>query len=510
MESGKLRQPNTALRRERCLRGWSQSELARRLNDVIYQEIEGGAVDLSSRGGATVDMIRKWEGGINTPSRFYQQRLCQLFQRTTAELGLMDDILGSMEQQANKQTNVQAIIDETCRILDNNLGSEHRSKEPVLIEAKETLQQISDINQNSVYVLTEAQFASFAALLKLGESIMFDPTRRQTLEALLATISIALVKPQGLLQPSAWHQLLSPESDLEKMSEATLQGFEKLIEACWQLSRGNELGLAEELLPQCMMKLVPLAQQPSPHQQAAADLAAQGFRLYSIFALHRNDLLAREMYCKQAVQYSHLAGNQNLLIASLKGLADTYYYGKQYPQALQTYKDALPLLYTENVSQLLQSRVYMGLAVTHAYVDQEQSSLEYLGLATDTFPDAPQADSSFFYADYDLSQLILWEGIARSQLGQTQQSLDIFARIEQPNIIAPSRVRTEIVNWQAKTAIVSGDLEQSVAYVEMDVAGAKTLKSQRRYNEAYSNFNQMCLIWPQEARIKTLKAAFYA
>ena len=336
---------------------------------------------------------------------------------------------------------------------------------------------------------------------------MFDPTKRKMLETLVTALSMAVVKPQAFLQGESWQQLLVLEPDSAKIDETTIQGFESLINACWQLSRGNELALAEKLLPECMSKLVPLAQQPSNHQQAAAHLAAQGYRLYSIFALHKNNLLARELYCKQAVQYSLLAGNRDLLIAAFKGLADTYYYSGQYPQALRTYLEASQ--YIEGVSPLLQARVNMGLAVAYAHIDRRRESTNYLGLAVDAFPDHPETDPCFSYADFGFPQMVLWESIARTQLGQAKRSLDTLNRIDQPGILIPERIRVELFNQRAKTAIVSGDLEQGAVYVEAGVSGAKTLGSQKCWNEAYENYNQMAVIWPHEKRVKAVGELFH-
>ena len=282
-----------------------------------------------------------------------------------------------------------------------------------------------------------------------------------------------------------------------------MQGLKHLLEACWQLSRGSELALAEELLPTCMAKIVPLAQQPSAYQQDAIKLAAQGFDLAGILASHRSgDMQARELYGKQAIQYSQLSGDQSLLIPSLRSLGTMYYYRGQYPQALQVFRNGLQ--HVESVSPLQQACVYMSLAAGYAHVDQEQESLHYLGLALDTFPNNPETDPSFAYAEFDSPRMILWEGITRSRLGQTQQAIDIFNQIEQPAIAVPGRTRVEIINQQAKTAIFAGDLEQGSAYVEAGFKGAKSLGSQRRYSEAYENFKQMSLFWPQEKRVTAL------
>src|SRR5579884_1407142 len=217
-----------------------------------------------------------------------------------------------------------AVLELLCKTFGKSaedLGYEHLSKKPPQPEAREVSNQVFDPSQSLLHTFTEEQLLALTALLKLGETHMFDPKRRETLQALLAAISVAIVKPQEILQPDTLKQVLSTTTDSIKANEATIQGLQKAIEACWQLSRGNELALAEKLLPECMSRLVPLAQEPSKYQQQAAHLAAQGYQLHSILALHRNDLIAKEMYSKQAVQYSLLSGDRNNIVVSLRQLA---------------------------------------------------------------------------------------------------------------------------------------------------------------------------------------------
>ncbi|MGH2509992.1 MAG: DUF2225 domain-containing protein, partial [Ktedonobacteraceae bacterium] len=194
--------------------------------------------------------------------------------------------------------------------------------------------------------------------------------------------------------------------------------------------------------------------------------------------------------------------DQRLLIPALRSLGTTYYYKGQYSHALYAYQDALQ--HIKSVSPSQQACVYMSLAVAHAHMDQQQDALTYLDLANDIFPDHPETDPSFSYAAFDLSEMVLWEGITRSRLGQTQQALDIFNRIVQPANAVSERIRIEIINQQAKTAIFAGDFEQGAAYVRTGLMGAKALGSQRRYSEAYENFQQMRLLWPQEKRVTEL------
>lgn len=401
-------------------------------------------------------------------------------------------------------------LEALCAVYEmqaEDLGYGHLSREPIRPKAERKGVQPSDIGQHPFQKLTESELTTFTMLLRLGETMMFDPTKRKTLEALLAVMGAATIKPQSLFQQAdAFQHLLAPKTEITKIDETMLQGFEQLIGACWQFSKGSDLTLAEQLLPNCMNQLIPVAQQPSKYQAAAAGLAAQGYQLYSIFALHHNDLPSSELYCKRAVQYSLTSENPNILVPSLRRLADTYRYLQKYPELLQTYLQALQ--YVDKVSPLLQSCVYRGVAVAYAYLGQKQEALRYIGLAKDTFPDHPVKDPSFSFAEFDFPWLIMGEGMTRSQIGQTKQALDVFNQIKQPGIIIPERARLEIINQQAKTTIAAGDLEQSSAYIEAGAIGAKALKSQRRYNEAYENFKQITLLWPQEKRVKELAELF--
>lgn len=73
---------NEKLKYARELRGWSQEELARRV---------GCLADTIGRQGVVLDVstISRWERGRNSPSPFYRQLLCSLFEMNAEELGLL-------------------------------------------------------------------------------------------------------------------------------------------------------------------------------------------------------------------------------------------------------------------------------------------------------------------------------------------------------------------------------------------------------------------------------------
>ncbi|HEU5380337.1 MAG TPA: helix-turn-helix transcriptional regulator [Ktedonobacteraceae bacterium] len=66
------RKPNSILRHERRLRGWSQRKVA----DLL---------DTSE------DVVSRWERGERRPSPFFQEKLCALYRKSAEELGILVD-----------------------------------------------------------------------------------------------------------------------------------------------------------------------------------------------------------------------------------------------------------------------------------------------------------------------------------------------------------------------------------------------------------------------------------
>ena len=64
--------PNERLKRARHEKGWTQAELAEKVD-------------------TTFETVSRWERGIKTPSAYYRKRLCEVFGKTAEELGLVAD-----------------------------------------------------------------------------------------------------------------------------------------------------------------------------------------------------------------------------------------------------------------------------------------------------------------------------------------------------------------------------------------------------------------------------------
>jgi transcriptional regulator with XRE-family HTH domain len=65
--------PNHILRKERLQHGWTQQDVADRI-------------------GTTFVNVSRWERGINSPSPYFRQQLCRLFEKEAETLGLLPAI----------------------------------------------------------------------------------------------------------------------------------------------------------------------------------------------------------------------------------------------------------------------------------------------------------------------------------------------------------------------------------------------------------------------------------
>ncbi len=165
-------------------------------------------------------------------------------------------------------------------------------------------------------------------------------------------------------------------------------------------------------------------------------------------------------------------------------------------------------------SGLLYSCVQSGLAQAYAQCGKEQLALDAIETAHQTFPDHPENDASFLYADFDQSQFCLWEGLTYLALGTHhstqnerqesqsyyQKAWETFAHIEKDTgpITATARDRTDILHHMAATALVLEDPQQFCCYLEKGMQEMVALGSKRRRKELIVTYMQGRNIWPQK------------
>jgi transcriptional regulator with XRE-family HTH domain len=77
--------PNVRVLRERQRRCWTQNEVA----DALYAC--STETEVATHGVVNAKMVSTWERGRHRPSLFWQRKLCDLFGKTAAELGLLPE-----------------------------------------------------------------------------------------------------------------------------------------------------------------------------------------------------------------------------------------------------------------------------------------------------------------------------------------------------------------------------------------------------------------------------------
>jgi len=280
------------------------------------------------------------------------------------------------------------------------------------------------------------------------------------------------------------------------------------LTACWHLLRGSDLGAVEQLLAGYLVPLEALAYQDSPRRRAAAVLTAQAHRVCGIIALHRNQLGVREHHCRRALHFAEVASDTGSHASALISLASTYFYAADPVAAAAVYEQAFR--HGAALPPLQQSRIHAELAVVYGQLGREQDALRSTGHAEELYPDRPEDDPSYLYAEFTRSSLALERGLAYVALaeqfpghGYQNRAADIFGEAAGAG---PARIQFEIVNHQAGVAVLQGDLDRFEAYMTQGMDGVALLGSRQRLREMQATWQRAAIRWPAEKRLKAIGA----
>lgn len=324
-------------------------------------------------------------------------------------------------------------------------------------------------------------------------------SRRQALMT-LAALPAALITPSTVAAGNP-----SPAAAAELFLARCAAG----LAACWHLLRGSDLAAVQQTLSAYVLPLDALARQESKHQAVAARLATQAHRICGIIALHDKSVALSMQHCARALRCAATAGDAGSHGAALISLASRYFYASSPPQAASLYEQASGL--GAQLPQLLRSRVQAELAVVYGQLGREQDAIRCAGLAEDLYPGHPEDDPSFLYAEFTPASLVLEQGLAYLTLaerfpgrGYQDTAADVFARISQPALQAPERIRFEVVNHQAATALLLNDLDAFETFMTSGLEGVAILGSRQRLKEMKATWHEATTRWPGERRLKAL------
>jgi transcriptional regulator with XRE-family HTH domain len=417
---------------------------------------------LAEKVGVARNTVSAWERGIADPYPVHMQRLCNVFALSTEDL----DLLPGGKDVASHSAPLQD-------------SSSHSSPAQDIMRMQDAS---SELGGNHVYMILRRQF--------------LQQIFRMTGNAFSLSALTQLVE-------------MHPHQIGDSNNHEFLAQCEANIAACWRLMRGNEILVTQVVLLNWLPVLDALIKDSSRNLKKFTHLAAQGYIIAGLVAVLQRNYAGAEWSCKQAVEYSYLAGDHSLNVAALKHLATKYHSAKYHLLTLQTYQEALPLI--DQASPLLRSRIYLGLALSFAKCRQEQEANYYLGLAQDTFPEHPESDPSFLYADCGLSSLNHYGGLIALEFNQPKKAWEIFAGVEKlkSKTAIPERTIIEIINCQAEAAIARKELELATDQVQAGIAGALRLQSEKRFHDTYAVYQHMCTTWPHEQKVKQLEDLFH-
>ncbi len=511
-----IKAPNYALRYQRERRNWTQEQAAEALLKLCGSK---------RRGEVNARMISKWERGVQTPNFEYREKLCELYGiPSPEELGFLK----------RKDVSHDAVaISSNSPIIDSMLSASAILEQPTIVSTSEehsvrsvsTLPKVLPISTSPVdcaawFGLKQAQIMASIhqyigrmaschelqsvlhhmidtldeAKTLFGENA-YKLSRRQAIIAIAA-------QPLALFAGFQWDQQSS-----FPLLEEMLPQYAASITACWHLLQGRELSLVNEIVTSYLSTLASVANYSSKYQKTAATLATQCYRMHGIVALHRSDMNAVMSSFQKALRYSEIAKDSNFHVSALIS------FGYHLPSSLQSahvYEKGL--IHAQEIYPLLRSRLYVELAVAYASQNRRQEALRYLQFAQEAYPDFPERDPSFVYAEFGPSSMILEEGLLYLGLARhasneddAQQAWKTFARIEKPQSYSVSeRIRVEIINYQAKTAFTLRNLENFCSYLEQGASGAKALESEKRRQEAIAIYKDARVVWSKESRVKEL------
>jgi hypothetical protein len=272
----------------------------------------------------------------------------------------------------------------------------------------------------------------------------------------------------------------------------------------------------EQHVSSYVLALAGLARQQSVHQEEAARLAFQAHRILGLVTMHRRQFLAVDHHFRQALRYAEIARDPSLQASALLATSTMgLIYRDDLVSATEGHQRVLQL--ESQITPLLRSRLHSQLAIGLAREGQESESHRHLHLADMTYPNSAEDDPGFGRQVFGPGTLVLFRGLAHLALAREfpgrhhqQRAWDTF---EQMGGLAghdalPERVRIEIVNHQAATALEMRDLQSMVDHLHNGVQGARHLRSGLRMHEAATTWRRAREVWPNEPRVTALAELF--
>jgi DNA-binding XRE family transcriptional regulator len=114
--------PNLCLRRERQRLCCTQNDVA----DALYARCT--EAEVATHGVVNAKMVSTWERGRHRPSLFWQRKLCDLFGKTTTQLGLLPEAEVTTPMVLTMDQHQVAVVDGCLTIVTRPDAAIHFSR----------------------------------------------------------------------------------------------------------------------------------------------------------------------------------------------------------------------------------------------------------------------------------------------------------------------------------------------------------------------------------------------
>jgi DNA-binding XRE family transcriptional regulator len=292
-----------------------------------------------------------------------------------------------------------------------------------------------------------------------------------------------------------------PDRQDSSLTIASLDSYWQILDQCWALCNAGQLTAVDGVI----QGFLPHVLRHATDRPAAAGLAAQSLRLLSVVRTHQLRLHEKIALNQQAVEYARQASDATILVAALAELAVAFKYADQPNNSFAAYEEALS--HASKAAPLVRSRVYAASASAYAQRSLPKEAAKYLALAHQAFPATPNKEPNWLAADFGVWLLAFYEGLTHRFGNDLVNARKAFASYEHhPTAsLTPERNRLEILNQQARVAVLEGDAEAFSAHLESAIVRSRAIQSRKRLDEAITIYrDEMPATWRDDPHVSQL------
>lgn len=335
----------------------------------------------------------------------------------------------------------------------------------------------------------------------------YQISRREALGALatLPMLTLGLSMPGKVVPPAQYGQAIA---------HCTAS-----LEACWQLcysGNADDNRLAFKSVSTYLGLLKTIVKNSPQYRREALDLATRYALLKTLLGWRCVASHETLPYAQEALALSKENGDLELQLSAYSKLAWTYFYNKQFPQALTTAQTAEALVLQQArlldaapLHPVVQAGTYSTLGLMLARNNMEPDSAVERAEAIDP------GDGSYALMTSQRSALLLEAGWAYYLAGDQVKAMEKLEQRVDPKTLVPKiaqseggRMTTINVMTLSSLMIKDRDLERTLHLATEAITGAVGHQHIRRISECMTIQEYMEIAWPQEERVRQLRLLF--